>query len=171
MIRLKRRKLKITFFYNEEGSFSYSNILPILGQYNIRDTSLVLKSILELLPFNYLKRPSKIGSFSFSLYLAFHFFTNADTKINIKYPNINYFVKNLIFKKRKKEIFFKIEIFKLMLITNSNHLFNLENRFSFLHFTNIIGTSFGLNLSFKNHFYFKSRKINFRRKKLVEGEA
>jgi hypothetical protein len=164
MIKLKKRKIKINFFYDGEGVFSFEKILPILGQYNIRDTSSILKIFLEDIPFKFFKKPLRKIRFSF-LFQIFFFFNNyEDTIIRLRFPNLNYFIKNLVFKKRKKEIFLRFEIFKLLLVSSSNYFFNQGGQFSFLFFSKNIGALLGLNLSFKNYFFFNSRKINFRRK-------
>lgn len=68
---------------------------------------------------------------SFKISVDLIFDINRETEVKLKYPNFNFLLKELVFLKRKKEFFFKMEFFKLILICHSNYYFRKDFLFSF----------------------------------------
>lgn len=191
---MKRKKfllnLKVNFSYNLleiEDSVELLKLGPLLGQYNIRDNSNdfpnFLKSFFLDLLYKFPKKKLLKNNQSFFLSnflipISIFFEDENDSIILIHYPNFNFNLKKII-TLRNKEFFFKLELFKLCLLSFSSKFINefindddlIINKFladlpifSYNFFFSSTKSISGILLSFRKHLIFKARKINFRRK-------
>lgn len=181
------RKIKLLIKSEiSQNNISIGSLAPILGQFNIRDNSGDILTLIKSYLFTFLKNsPIQLNflkTVEFPIKLIFNRWEDEDTKILIYYPSLGFLLKKIILF-RNEEFFLPSDLFKLSLLTLSSNFLNFlspeESELNFNYNKNLYSFSMlysstrsldGIIKSFRSHLLFKSRNINYRRKQSISFE-